>query len=223
MERSFGGVKKKKSRKSKAAFCSARTLKSFFQQTHIHQHIDTFSPFLSLTLSLSLFVSFPSFLAGFFISFIFTLSLLQGSLPSPSTYHSFSVHALISASGKINSVLWIYFSSYRRGFISGNKAGTLWLQLWLTSICYSQPLSFPQSARERMHAGPTPLLFWKKKKKKTWNERECSVGFPQKVANDDSENKFCKERSEREKLPVNCVSWAPPGSDTEPHKKKNIN
>ena len=90
-------------------------------QTHTKAH--------SLSLSLPLFLGFLAASRSLSLlplsspphPFIFTLGLLQGSPLSPSTYHSLAVQALISVRRKINSILWIHFSSYH-GFNNSNKA-----------------------------------------------------------------------------------------------------
>lgn len=123
-ERSFGGIKKKKTRK-KSEKAKQPLLCWVFEvllaDTGVQTHKSTQS--LSLTLSLCFLLSFLSLLplSSLPHPFIFTLGLLQGSPLSPSTYHSFAVQALISVRRKINSILWIHFSSYH-GFNNGNKA-----------------------------------------------------------------------------------------------------
>lgn len=128
--------KERKKVKKRSSLCSAGSLKSFLQQTLVYRHtqrhtgsLSLSSPAFSLPLSLLSPLSSPPH------PFIFTLGLLQGSPLSPSTYHSFTVQALISARRKINSILWIHFSSYH-GFNNGNKARAFQPH-WLASICYS--------------------------------------------------------------------------------------
>lgn len=113
-------VKKKwKKVKKRSSLCSAESLKSFLQQTLLYRHTQRHTgplPLCFLTASLSL-LPLPSLP----YPFIFTLGLLQGSPLSPSTYYSFAVQALISVRRKINSILWIHFSSYHC-FNNSNKA-----------------------------------------------------------------------------------------------------
>lgn len=121
----FVGLKKKKEQKKQSSLLLCKDFEVLFPEDTHTPTKKKLSPFLSLIFSVSPNPLTPSFLAASFISFIFTLGLLQGSLASPSTYHSFAVQALISACRKINSVLCIHFSSYRCVFNKGNKAATL--------------------------------------------------------------------------------------------------
>lgn len=128
-ERSFGEKKRKiKKWKSEAAFAllglwSPSSSRHCYTQRHTG----------SLSSSSIFSLSSPSFISS--TSLHLYPWFAPGSPLSPSTHHSFAVQALISVCRKINSLLWIHFSSYH-GFNNGNKAKAFQPH-WLTSICYS--------------------------------------------------------------------------------------
>lgn len=192
---------KKRVEKSEAAFCSARTLKSFCQQTHTHQCKDTL--YLSFSLSSSL-------------SPVFWLPL---SSPSSSPWVcSRDPYRPPVLTTRLLSRLWYLLAERSTGYFGSISPATVAALIMATKPglydCSSDShlfvihshYRFPNALSNVCTRGRLCCSSEKRKKKKTWNERECSVGFPKKSQATTLKTSSAKrEASERSSLWTVCA------------------